>query len=328
MKTKRQLTAIAIVLLSAGLNGFGIENLKIAVQCPDVVLSWPSQVGETYIVQYRPTLNTNTPWMSLTNSLPAATGTNWTSFIHATVIADCPPPEAAAGGGAQAASSWVTMSEEDRAARREELREQAEATAEYLMAMLREAIAKAQADREQWAREGRPTSQAAASFEGNSPEGGESQSVTNTGFYRVVRNGIFFFGVTNGTILSGRVTLPVEVGLTTGQTLDSLYANAGNNPAESVGVQGLEFAGLEDGLPHAVWDTTQVPNGVHQINLGAVVGEGVDVPGSTISMAVSNQIWFPHPYNWAGYFIEVQAAAKFSRSSAPTLLSWSFARVV
>ncbi|MBI5388009.1 MAG: hypothetical protein HZA90_25375 [Verrucomicrobia bacterium] len=43
------------------------------------------------------------------------------------------------------------------------------------------------------------------------------------------------------------------------------------------------------------------------MNLGAVLGESVYMPGSSVSVVVSNQIWFPDPYNWAGFFIDVQA---------------------
>jgi hypothetical protein len=32
-----------------------IEGLKISAHCPDIVISWPSKAGETYIVQYRAT---------------------------------------------------------------------------------------------------------------------------------------------------------------------------------------------------------------------------------------------------------------------------------
>src|SRR5512133_927290 len=82
MKTiSKALLAISI-LIGATSNGLASENLKIAVECPDVILSWESADDETYIVQYRPTLSTNTPWETLTNSLPAATGTNVTFFVH------------------------------------------------------------------------------------------------------------------------------------------------------------------------------------------------------------------------------------------------------
>ena len=65
---------------------------------PYAILSWPSLDGETYIVQYRPTLNTNTPWVTLTNSLPADSGTNITFFVHSNIV-QCPTNASSFGGG-------------------------------------------------------------------------------------------------------------------------------------------------------------------------------------------------------------------------------------
>jgi hypothetical protein len=62
---------------------FAIEGLQISVPSTNAVLSWPS-VGdgsETYIVQYRNTLNATDSWATLTDYYPAATDTNITSFV-------------------------------------------------------------------------------------------------------------------------------------------------------------------------------------------------------------------------------------------------------
>ena len=58
------------MLLAFALQSFAIEGIKLIVRCPDVVLSWPSVEGETYIVQHRETLDPEL-WVTLTNSLPA-----------------------------------------------------------------------------------------------------------------------------------------------------------------------------------------------------------------------------------------------------------------
>jgi hypothetical protein len=58
--------AVALSFASA-IPSFAIEGLKISVQSSNVVLSWPSTNGETYIVQYRPTLNTTSSWTTLTD---------------------------------------------------------------------------------------------------------------------------------------------------------------------------------------------------------------------------------------------------------------------
>src|SRR5437016_4302701 len=105
--TKPTFAAIVMVLASA--HSFAIEGLKIGIRCPDVVLSWPSVNNETYIVQYRPDLNLGTAWTTLTNSLPAATDTNWTSFVHSNRV-QCAPGQTfgmsmVAGGGGDAQQS-------------------------------------------------------------------------------------------------------------------------------------------------------------------------------------------------------------------------------
>src|SRR5437764_11505966 len=103
-KMNRGFFVILLALELLPLPLFAIEALKISVVCPDVVLSWPSTNAETYIVQYRPTLNTNDPWVTLTNSLPAALNTNWTTFVHASVT-EC--PQAGEGGGGSGGGGGV-----------------------------------------------------------------------------------------------------------------------------------------------------------------------------------------------------------------------------
>lgn len=67
-------------------NALAIERLKLSVQCSNVVLSWPSAEGETYIVQYRKTLDPSDSWQTLTSSLSAVSGTNITSFVHSNAV--------------------------------------------------------------------------------------------------------------------------------------------------------------------------------------------------------------------------------------------------
>jgi hypothetical protein len=69
-------------LVASSVSVSAIEGLQISVRCPDVILGWPSTSGEYYIVQWRPSLDPSTPWVTLTNSLPANWVTNWTVFVH------------------------------------------------------------------------------------------------------------------------------------------------------------------------------------------------------------------------------------------------------
>src|ERR1017187_3824130 len=60
---------------------FAIEGLKISVPSTNVVLSWPSDPSETYIIQYRNTLNGTDSWTTLTDYFPADSTTNITFFV-------------------------------------------------------------------------------------------------------------------------------------------------------------------------------------------------------------------------------------------------------
>jgi hypothetical protein len=55
------------ILLTNGIKTFAVEGLQIAVQSTNAVLFWPSTDGETFLIQYRPTLGPSTPWQTLTD---------------------------------------------------------------------------------------------------------------------------------------------------------------------------------------------------------------------------------------------------------------------
>ncbi len=76
----------AIVLLASVHFTSAIEGLTLSIQSSNVVLTWPSVEGEMYIVEHRSTLDTNTTWEILTNYVPAAVGTNKTSFVHSNQV--------------------------------------------------------------------------------------------------------------------------------------------------------------------------------------------------------------------------------------------------
>ena len=63
------------------LQTFAIEGIQVSVQSTNAVLSWPSDPSETYIVQYRNTLNATDSWATLTDYLPADSSTNITFFV-------------------------------------------------------------------------------------------------------------------------------------------------------------------------------------------------------------------------------------------------------
>ena len=83
----------------------------MTVQCPDVILGWPSNPGENYIVQWRPSLSPSTPWVTLTNLLPADWTTNWTVFVDSGRVPSCPSGDDSmmvmSSGGASAEPSLL-----------------------------------------------------------------------------------------------------------------------------------------------------------------------------------------------------------------------------
>jgi hypothetical protein len=86
---------VAIVLLSAH-HADAITNTTIAIQGTNVVISWPSKTGASYLIQFRSAFDTNPPWVNLTNAYPAATGTNRTTYVLQGVVS--PMPYGGGGG--------------------------------------------------------------------------------------------------------------------------------------------------------------------------------------------------------------------------------------
>ena len=60
---------------------FAVEGLKVSVPSTNALLSWPSDPSETYIIQYRHTLNSGDSWTNLTDYYPADSGSNITYFV-------------------------------------------------------------------------------------------------------------------------------------------------------------------------------------------------------------------------------------------------------
>src|SRR6266566_5134341 len=91
MKTTKRMiiTALWIILINVTQSS-AIEGLKLSIHCPDVWLTWPStEYVETYLVQYRQTLDSNCFWVTLTNYMQPDSGTNLTSFVHSNMVS-CP----------------------------------------------------------------------------------------------------------------------------------------------------------------------------------------------------------------------------------------------
>ncbi|HEX5223086.1 MAG TPA: hypothetical protein VFZ59_26240 [Verrucomicrobiae bacterium] len=78
---KRAALFVALTIASFVPQAFGVIDQAIAIlNETNLVLSWPSKGYETYLVQYRPTLSEETPWLNLTNAFPA-NSTNRTTYV-------------------------------------------------------------------------------------------------------------------------------------------------------------------------------------------------------------------------------------------------------
>lgn len=160
---------LALLVLSAGvLTSSAVQGVRLSLQGSDVALRWPSQPCQAFIIGYRPSLDPSTPWTFLDTAYASASSGTETTYVHPNVVIFPPPGTGGGGGGAppspsssqsvsseSATTSSAKQTPEQRAAQREAL-------GEYLMAMLREAIARADADREKWKTEGRPSTRVAA----------------------------------------------------------------------------------------------------------------------------------------------------------------------
>lgn len=76
---------MAIAFLATALAVLAQNSLRIATQGGDVVLTWPSQPGETFSVGHRANLDRVTPWRFLAANQPTVAGSE-TTFTHSGVL--------------------------------------------------------------------------------------------------------------------------------------------------------------------------------------------------------------------------------------------------
>ena len=326
MKTikPRILASIACLLFASTVPTFAIEGLKIKVHCPDVWLSWPSVDGETYIVQYRPTLDTNDTWVTLTNSLPADTGTNLTMFVHSNMV-DCPPGQIfgmmSSGGGSGESFSLSDASEpEDSKWTEPMVMPKDESSPPAPLQIFPQGIDLSgwiiiwpDGSTEEWTKElvekyfpAQADGQGGSTPGPNGPLDGGAGN--NTGFYRVVRTGIHLFGITNGTVLSGEVPLLLELGNPdTNGTLNQVFLSNNDSDEEIIGATFPDFPLGSTNSLSGVWDTTQVTNGTYTLVMGATLDNETVYLDNPVTVTVANAIWFPDPWNVGGEAIYVGA---------------------
>jgi hypothetical protein len=335
---KGALLLTAAVLLASNIHTFAIEGLQLSLQCSNVVLSWPclDDGSETFIVQYRQTLDPGTPWQTLESYLYSVWGTNMMYYVHSGVVQN---PNC--GGD----SLNAMKSSESSAARAFSpfdlgvpLATRADGTGSIVPLGLyppgfdmsgflifdpatSDWLQGSQYSRDALTLDG-PLDP--GPLDGPGPMDGPGDP-PETGFYRVVRVGPHMVGITNGMTLSGVWQIPVEVGSPDGQ-LVTLTLTENGSP---VGEDSIHVAPFELPVPLVTLDTTRMSNGAHDIaaiarwQIGGSTNEEnggffeADCP--PISVVVSNEISFP---NWMPSFGELDNTLLISAQSAHTDTDW------
>jgi hypothetical protein len=302
--THKILTVSAGLLLASAVHTFAIEGLQVSVQCSNVVLSWPSADGETYIVQYRQTLDPSDSWQTLTNYFPNTSGTNVTAYIHSNVVqnpCNCGGSSFAAMSSSQntlalaAAEPFVPMAIPTNGAGG------AVPLALYppgfdlsgfliLDPFTGESVSGSEYSAS-------PLVLSSPQFDGPQPlDGGSGSGGTSpapeTGFYRAVRNGVHIYGLTNGMTLSGLVSFPLEMALDSTNEIASVTFYDGDSPL--IGSSAHTTAGGGWVLD---WNTPMTLNGNHSIYAEVDFVTDDPVTNVPVTVTVSNVISFPNYFS-------------------------------
>ena len=318
---------------------FAIEGLKLQIRCPHVALSWPSTNDETYIVQYRATLDTNSTWQTLTNFMPPASGTNTTFFVHSNRV-DCPSGQVfgmmimSGGGESESMSAKVsTLSAAERTQVKqahEEVRlatlyekckqEGREPTEQELKNQpplppsIKEVRAKILAAKEKSAARlsGNALSETTLSvgksslesFEGSGGANGPQPEGAGGGGGASEPSCGFYRVVRNGLHLGGITNGFVVEGYL--ELPVELGSTNNGFPQIRFYVDNLPCAGAsiqpgDKGCPVLKWNTHFLPNGSHDVWLVAdFSGEEVVLYGKTTSITVTNDVTFDLDLNSFG----------------------------
>jgi len=181
------LLALAVVIAIPIQNACAVTGTQISIQDNDVVLRWPSQPCQVFIIGYRQAFDPSTPWTILEDAYVASAGEE-TTFVQPDVVVF---PAGASGGGEENLSvesqsaqtySYSKLTDKQLAILLAERQIQALASADYLTALLKEAVANSEENIERWIKEGPPVTQAGA----NPTETSAAQApLGSMGFYFV-----------------------------------------------------------------------------------------------------------------------------------------------
>ena len=285
------MAAAVLGLALSAMTTHAIEGLRISVVQSNVVLGWPSQTNETFIVQWRAAFETNCPWVTLATNHLAATATNWTVFTHTNQIPRNTNVSTMGGGGGGPPPMLMASTTASTADAAEEKIKKTE-------------LPPMPWDPSSWSTsKTKPAKGGGVSaLNGLEPMGGGGSEGTNytCGFYRVVRTGAHLIRLAD---YNGDPTLPqftLELGFAQGEVGAIDLVNEG---------------GVIPGTPHYsppftnlafVVNTMRLTNGIHPIQAhsrltispatnDAVATEvAIDVQSQVYPLTVSNLISFPY----------------------------------
>ena len=273
-------------------NAFAIEGLQIKVKSSNVVLSWPSTNTETYLVQYRPTLTPDSSWITLTDYMAAATSSNITSFVHSNIV-KYPPASTNTthiSGGPPAPGAMVMQSEPVVTSSNGSSVPLALYPPGFNLGGLaisdpvtKESVVAANGDTV------KPLSTSSSTFAAQANSSSSTTVTQYTGFYRVIRDGVHIFGLTNNSIVSGVLQLPIELSLTNADQVTGIaFYDQNNSPVIGATAQG---SGNNWTL---TWNTPMVFNGTNTIYAEVDFSTNDPVVGLPVSVTVSNLISYPN----------------------------------
>jgi hypothetical protein len=290
--------------------GLAIEGLKLKIVSTNVVLSWPSDPSETYLIQYRHTLSATDSWTTLADYYPPVySGTNITYFYDTQIDYGTEDVGGSGSGGIPVVpSSLMDTKSIDLSS----------------STQIPDAIIEIITPPPLRAQMGLPTVTTIESLvtsDGVTPMGSTggtstNQTIPGTGFYRVVRDGIHLVGISNDMVLSGVVKIPIELGNASGQIVSTCISEDESPVGNSIQcpVSNPYFITL---------DTTQMTNGVHQINGSArwedTNGNDWEVDSPTLTVTTSNEVTFE---NWMPAFGQLGNTLLIRATSAHPVTEW------
>jgi len=284
-KTAFWFSFIAAVCL-APYPALAVDNLFIARNGSGVVLSWDSAQGETFLIQFKTSLNDSESWQTLESAFLAATGTNRTTYTHSgqipTASASATANSSAAAGSPLSISSQslsASLSDDD----------------DMLPPEIPTTVATTNLSSTRFGLLNQLAASAIATPSGVDDTNAAGGAIESTcGFYKVAKNEANL--LVNGAAVSGIISLSADsLNIPSGRTATQLFLKDANSGDE---VPGSGFIGNS-----GQWHTYDTTNGQYTVQLGAHLDDGSIVTSGSFTVDVFNPICFPDwwPYSGAWY---------------------------